>query len=613
MKNIFWIEERPISEMITQLLESEKELTSLWDFVKQHNKKSRKQKDYFTYPLAYSNTFYGFDDAGNIPYEEQEKEALEKFNQYKEELSLLLEKQPNQPIKLPIDFEEIETDEGWEAYYAFQDEHPIVYELEGDVSIWSNEKSVLLLSMNKEDKELPFEIHLAGITLGYFNTVVNEYQKIISDIQSEKYTTSEETPKYETEEAYYEKYYSKLSIQAIIKDREHHNLTGKNSAIKKYLEQNKELPKVFDDKKCLIFHCLDSINYIVDPMRQEDIEYMNLVLQHGGKKQLNIFDNDIGMTPLLYAYARGLSLFAEFLQTKGATLQNEKPNDAGQLLLLEQLLNAVFYKREKVVENTLPFINNELIRSKEKMLWEKLLRGNIYGKSCAIAKQLINNRLNPKVKLKNGTNVLAGALLLNDVALIKVLEEYLPIEKHINQTDHLGNSLLHLWTNFNYNNSLPSTGIEALKNIVKNKNLSHNILNNNKQTALHLLATREVDPYNEKDEKKAEINALKQAFDLISIKTNNINQQDKDGNTPLHYFSGYKFLENKNNKLNLVKYRFNKTNEQQWRLQIIKKMIAQGADISQKNNAGYKIKDIAELCRMDKITKLFQSKQNVKD
>ena len=65
---------------------------------------------------------------------------------------------------------------------------------------------------------------------------------------------------------------------------------------------------------------------------------------------------------------------------------------------------------------------------------------------------------------------------------------------------------------------------------------------------------------------------------------------------------------NKNDELKLLKFRFNKTNEQQWRLSIIKKLIVQGAHINLKNNAGYVVKDIVELCKMNKIVKLFSMK-----
>ena len=334
-------------------------------------------------------------------------------------------------------------------------------------------------------------------------------------------------------------------------------------------------------------------------MQEGDKEYINLALQNGAKSQLNTEDSKTGMTPVLYAYARGLTPFAAFLQTKGADLQKELINPQGQQLLLAQLIYSTHYRSEKLIQNILPFIPNKLVKAKEQILWEKLAKGHIYGNAEIITRLFIDKGLHPETPLSNGTNVLASALLINDKKWIQALQPYLTIEKHINQTDNYGNSLVHLLSAFLYNNNLPNDGIAALKNILSCTELSNNSLNHKKQTALHLLATHEVDPYNDNEQKQAEIDALLQAFDLMDNKINNYNQQDAEGNTALHYFAGYHFLEKK--KGILKPKRFNKTNEQKWRLPIVKKLIEKGAYITLKNNAKQSPKEVATLCKLDEI------------
>ncbi len=132
---------------------------------------------YPKYPLAFSTTFYGFNgDAGNLSYEEQEQFAQEKFKEYEDEISSLLNQEPHSEL-LPkkIDFEDNST---WDKYYELSEGNPFMYEFDGAFSIWKKDNKVLFLSMNKEDKELPYEIAIGGLVLSKYSEILNKYNSI---------------------------------------------------------------------------------------------------------------------------------------------------------------------------------------------------------------------------------------------------------------------------------------------------------------------------------------------------------------------------------------------------------------------------------------------------
>ncbi len=53
-----------------------------------------------------------------------------------------------------------------------------MYEFEGDFVVWKGDGKVLFLSMNKEDKELPYTIQLGGLTFDKYNEILEKYNKI---------------------------------------------------------------------------------------------------------------------------------------------------------------------------------------------------------------------------------------------------------------------------------------------------------------------------------------------------------------------------------------------------------------------------------------------------
>lgn len=131
---------------------------------------------YPNYTLAYSNTFFGFNgDAGDLSYEEQEKTAQKKFKQYEEEISALLnQKVDTELLPKRLDLQDESDDD---AYFELVEKNPFFHEFEGDFSIWQNDNKVLFLSMTKEDKELPYEIKIGGLTLLKYKEVLNVYNQ----------------------------------------------------------------------------------------------------------------------------------------------------------------------------------------------------------------------------------------------------------------------------------------------------------------------------------------------------------------------------------------------------------------------------------------------------
>jgi hypothetical protein len=75
--------------------------------------------DDFMYPrysLACSTTFYGFNgDRGNLSYEEQGEFVSKKFEQYKNEISELLNQQPDNELQSSLDYTKLDTYETYKV------------------------------------------------------------------------------------------------------------------------------------------------------------------------------------------------------------------------------------------------------------------------------------------------------------------------------------------------------------------------------------------------------------------------------------------------------------------------------------------------------------------
>ncbi len=140
---------------------------------------SFEEQDNVIYPqvhLAFSDTFYGDNDAGNISYKEQEQIANEKFEACKAEICSLLAQQPNEALqpKSSGTF----NDKQWDAYFDFTEKHAMANELSNQFSIWNDDTRVLFLTMQKEDKELPYEIKLVGMPLEDYKKLLESYNAI---------------------------------------------------------------------------------------------------------------------------------------------------------------------------------------------------------------------------------------------------------------------------------------------------------------------------------------------------------------------------------------------------------------------------------------------------
>ena len=136
--------------------------------------------DDFIYPslcLALSTTFYGFNgDGGNLSYELREELAQEKFKEYEAELSVLLVQKPDTSL-LPQRFP-LSGDEAWNKFIDLIESNPFMNEFDGAFTIWRKEDKVMFLSMTKEDKELPYEIRIGGLSVEKYKQIVNLYNHI---------------------------------------------------------------------------------------------------------------------------------------------------------------------------------------------------------------------------------------------------------------------------------------------------------------------------------------------------------------------------------------------------------------------------------------------------
>ncbi|WP_291870426.1 hypothetical protein [Maribacter sp.] len=187
----FWIEEKSPNQFYKEFLEQKKNNLTLWSVFANYSPNYRNQNqrdldkegmDEFDYPrinLAYSNTFFGFDDAGDLSYEQEEELANKKFEQYKNEISELLKQKSDDELSPKLDYRKLDANENLEnIYWDAMAENPFMHEFEGNFAVWKKKEKILFLSMTKEDRELPYEINLGGLTTKKYNEILNEFNKI---------------------------------------------------------------------------------------------------------------------------------------------------------------------------------------------------------------------------------------------------------------------------------------------------------------------------------------------------------------------------------------------------------------------------------------------------
>jgi hypothetical protein len=135
---------------------------------------------YPRFPLACSTTFYGFGgDGGNLSYKEQEEIVNKQFEQYKIEISELLNQQPDNTLQPKLDYTKLDANENLETiYWELIETNPFMHEFEGHFVAWKGTKEVMFLSVNKEDKELPYEIIIGGLTLSKYYEILEKYNSI---------------------------------------------------------------------------------------------------------------------------------------------------------------------------------------------------------------------------------------------------------------------------------------------------------------------------------------------------------------------------------------------------------------------------------------------------
>ena len=188
----FWKDEMRPTQLLGQLLENVKSDATLWDIFERYEPlpvegesgNDIQQLDgdflYARLTLVYSDTFFGFDDSGHLSYEEQEARANQKFEEYTVEISGLLQLQPDSALMpKPLDCEKLDRENGWDAYDDFFETYSLAHELEGPLSAWQCDNKVLFLTMGKEDKELPYELSLCGLSFKHYRRVLEKYNQLL--------------------------------------------------------------------------------------------------------------------------------------------------------------------------------------------------------------------------------------------------------------------------------------------------------------------------------------------------------------------------------------------------------------------------------------------------
>ncbi|MGB0868845.1 MAG: hypothetical protein ACPGSD_04535 [Flavobacteriales bacterium] len=388
-------------------------------------------------------------------------------------------------------------------------------------------------------------------------------------------------------------------IESIIQLKAH-KLDDKIEAIQEYLKAGNSIPITFSDGRFTIFHLVESINYISTELREEDKRYLDLVLNEISETPKDCLDTITGFSPLLLAYNKRLKGFIPYLESKGWKMQTKLPKDIGIELILKSLPISIHYRDTYSVNTILNFVPENHLKQQEQLLFSKLLKGGTYGSGKEIFKALIKKGLNPHVPLESGFSLYAYALVQGEEDLIDVYQTVLHENPIGSQTDFSGNNLLHLFFMHPLNNDFIRFGIDRLKGLLKLEGINIKQTNNNGSNALHLLALKEIDSYNSKENKKEEAKVLWECYQLLKEHFN-LNDTDNFGHSFLHYIAGLGFLRNKNGVISSRK--FTKTYEQPWRLKIVKDLLKQNIDLTLKNNVGLTAKDIAGICKLEKIEK----------
>lgn len=185
MKTKFWIEEKSLKQFFTEFTKTQNTNATLWDIFTSYKPRyieDEYYEEYFDYSmlgLAYSNTFFDDKDAGSLTYEERERFALNKFEQYKNEISELLNQNSDEKLQPKLDYKKLDSNKELEDdYWNLIELNPFMHEFEGNFAVWKNEDKVLFLSVTKEDKELPYEIHLGGLTFDKYIELLEIFNNI---------------------------------------------------------------------------------------------------------------------------------------------------------------------------------------------------------------------------------------------------------------------------------------------------------------------------------------------------------------------------------------------------------------------------------------------------
>ncbi len=188
----FWVENNSPKFLYEEFIKKENPEATFWDVFLEYGHEERKGTEpgveEFDYPLvalAFSDTFFGLDDAGHLSYEEQEKQANFLFEDYKKEISELIGLEPDkslqpEPIKTVI----FEDDKKYDVFADYTDKIPFSFDFEGGFCAWESEGRVLFISLTHEDKELPYQIYIGGLDLKKYLSILNPYNEMLRALQN---------------------------------------------------------------------------------------------------------------------------------------------------------------------------------------------------------------------------------------------------------------------------------------------------------------------------------------------------------------------------------------------------------------------------------------------
>lgn len=140
-----------------------------------------------------------------------------------------------------------------------------------------------------------------------------------------------------------------------------------------------KLPELFADGKPLIFHVIDSIAYCDTTLRQEDKDYIHLILDNGGRKQLNCVYQNI--SPLLQLIIQRMEPFVDLFYQEGARLYFfELPEVFARIV--RGLYRALQRKKLSTCENLLSILHEKsrgYIEKNQAVMMSKFADDLYYG------------------------------------------------------------------------------------------------------------------------------------------------------------------------------------------------------------------------------------------